>query len=276
MEPGYSSKARGPAAEQVYRWFWEMAAGSKNDCLKPVPFLRFIWLSLSWAVMLAAWPLATAAQQTGGGAPIPPSQAEMAMDHFKSGGTHMDRGNLDQAIDDYTEAIQLKPNFFPAYLNRGTARRKKGEFDLAIGDYTAVIQMKPDLFDAYTLRGLCYEKKGQYRKAIADYTQALEKKPHYLTYIGLAWIFATSKDKKNRNGTRAVELAQKAVQLNRNARTLQILAAAYAEAGKFKEALETQETALDLLKQPGPVPKKDLDPYEHQLQAYKSNKPWRE
>jgi tetratricopeptide (TPR) repeat protein len=198
------------------------------------------------------------------------------MDYFKSGGTQLDQGHLDQAIADYTEAIHLKPDFFPAYLNRGTAQRKKGKLDLAIADYTAAILVKPDLYDAYTLRGICYEQKGRYEKAIADFTKALEKKPHYLTYHGLAWIFATSKNQKYRNGKRALELAQKAVQISRNPHSLNTLAAAYAEAGKFKEAVETQEKALYLLRKPGPVPKKDLAPYERHLQAYKSNKPWRE
>lgn len=244
--------------------------------MKPLAIFRFILLGLSWGVMVAAFPHAAATQQAGGGPPIPPAQEKSARDYFKSGGTHLDKGNLDQAIADYTEAIRLKPDFFVAYLTRGAARRKKGEVDLAIADFTKAIQMKPDLYDAYTLRGICYGKQGQYQEAIADYTKALEKKPHYLTYIGLAWIYATSKNKKYRNGTRAVELAQKAVQINRNADSLHTLAAAYAETGRFKEAIETQETAIDLLKKPGSVPKKDLARYDHQLQAYKGNKPWRE
>jgi tetratricopeptide (TPR) repeat protein len=200
----------------------------------------------------------------------------LALDYFASGGAHLEKGDLDRAIADYTEAIRLKPDFFAAYLNRGTAQRKKGEIDGALADYTQALQLKPDLYDAYTLRGICYSKKGQYQEAIADYTKALNKKPHYLNYLGLAWVFATSKNDQYRNGARALELAEKSVQLHRNAHSLQILAAAYAEAGKFKEAVATQEEALGLLIKPGPVPPKDLAPYERQLQAYQGHKPWRE
>lgn len=244
--------------------------------MKPVSIFKFMLLGLSWAVIVAALPHAAAPRPAGGGAPILLAQAQTAMDYFKSGGTHLSKGDLDQAIADYTEAIQLKPDFLAAYLNRGTAQRKKGEYDLAIADYTQAIQAKSDLYDAYTLRGICYAKKAQYQQAIADYTQALEKKPHYLTYIGLAWIFATSKNDKYRNGPRAVELAQKAVEIRRKANSLDTLAAAYAETGRFKEAVETQEEALDLLKKQGSVSKKDLTRYEQHLQAYKSNRPWRE
>ncbi len=244
--------------------------------MKPTFIFRFVLLGLCCGVMVAAWPNAAATQQAVGDAPIPHTPAKSAMDYFVSGGAHLDKGNLDQAIADYTEAIQLKPDLFVAYLNRGTAQRKKGEVDQAIADYTKAIELKADLYDAYTLRGICYGKKGQSEEAIADFTKALEKKPHYLTYNGLAWIFATSKKDEYRNGTRAVELAQKAVQIHRNANSLNTLAAAYAEAGKFKEAVETQEEALDLLKKPGSAPKEDLARYGRHLQAYKNNKPWRE
>lgn len=243
--------------------------------MKPISIFRFILLGLCWGVMVAALPNAATGQAVGD-APILPAPAKAAMDYFVSGGTHLDKGKLDQAIADYTEAIQLKPDLFVAYLNRGTAQRKKGEVDLAIADYTKAIELKADLFDAYTLRGICYGKKGRYEEAIADFTKALEKKPHYLTYHGLAWIFATSKNDKYRNSARAVELAQKAVQIHRIANSLNTLAAAYAEAGRFKEAVETQEEAIDLLKKQGSAPKEDLARYDHHLQAYKSNKPWRE
>ena len=243
--------------------------------MKPISTFRFILFGLFWGLMVAALPNAATGQAVGE-APIQPAPAKLAMDYFVSGGAHLEKGNLDQAIADYTEAIRLKPDFFAAYLNRGTAQRKKGEVDPAIADYTKAIQLKADLYDAYTLRGICYGKKGLYEEAVADYTKALEKKPHYLTYIGLAWVFATSKNDKYRNGARAVELAEKAVHLHRNANSLDTLAAAYAEAGKFKEAVETQEEALGLLKKPGPVPQKDLAPYNRHLQAYQSNKPWRE
>jgi tetratricopeptide (TPR) repeat protein len=249
--------------------------------MKPNSIFRFILLGLSWGLMVAALPNAPATGQAVDDAPLPPAPvlpapAKSAFAYFNSGGTHLENGHLDQAIADYTEAIKLKPDFFLAYLNRGTARRKKGEIDLAIADYTKAIQLRADLYDAYTLRGICYGKKGLYAEAVADYTKALKKKPHYLTYLGLAWIFATSKNDKYRNGKRALELAEKAVLFHKNANSLETLAAAYAEAGKFKEAVETQGEALDLLKNQGPVRPKDLAPYDRHLQAYKNNKPWRE
>lgn len=243
--------------------------------MKSIPNFKLILLALAWGAMLAAWPHLASSQQESD-APTPPSPGKSAMEYFISGTAHLDKGNLDQAIADYTGAIGQKPDFSAAYLNRGTAERKKGKIDLALADYNKAIELKADFYEAYTLRGICYGKKGKYEEAIADLTKALEKKPHYLTYLGLAWVFATSKTDKYRNGARALELAQKAVLLHKTADSLHTLAAAYAETGKFKEAAATQEEALNLLKTQAPPPKEDLARYGHQLQAYQGNKPWRE
>jgi len=256
------------------RTFQDIIFQQKSYSMKSIPNFRFIVLALAWGALLA-WPGLAASQQEIE-APMPPAPAKSAMDYFISGSAQLDKGNLDQAIADFTGAILLKPDFFAAYMNRGTARRKKGELDLAISDYTEAIKLKDDIYDAYTLRGICYGKKGKYEEAIADLTKALEKKPHYLTYLGLAWVFATSKTDKYRNGTRALELAQKALLLHKNADSLHTLAAAYAETGKFQEAAATQEEALNLLRTQAAPPKEDLTRYGRQLQAYQSNKPWRE
>ena len=52
------------------------------------------------------------------------------------------------------------------------------------------------------------------------------------------------------------------------------LAAAYAEAGSFQEAIKTQERAITKLKQEGET--KDPPEFEEQLSSYKAGKPWRE
>ena len=63
-----------------------------------------------------------------------------------------------------------------------------------------------------------------------------------------AWMLATNPNASIRNGAEAVELAQRAVQLsdNREPAILNTLAAAYAEAGRFSEALETARKAANL------------------------------
>jgi tetratricopeptide (TPR) repeat protein len=72
-----------------------------------------------------------------------------------------------------------------------------------------------------------------------------------------------------------VELAKKAVELNPKANNLDTLAAAYAEVGKFEDAITTQGEAIDLLKKQGKQ-KKMIDRFVERLKSYKAHKPLRE
>jgi protein O-mannosyl-transferase len=69
-----------------------------------------------------------------------------------------------------------------------------------------------------------------------------------VTLNELAWVLATCKDASLRNGAEAVALAEHAVELSRNHRPaiLGTLAAAYAEAGRFDDAVATATRALRL------------------------------
>ena len=57
---------------------------------------------------------------------------------------------------------QDKLTLTKAYYNRGNAYASKGDFDQAIDDYTKAIELKPDLVDAYHNRGIAYDKQGDY------------------------------------------------------------------------------------------------------------------
>lgn len=58
-----------------------------------------------------------------------------------------DKGDLEGALQDYGEAIRLKPDDAAAFYNRGNARRDKGELEAALQDYGEAICLKPDLAD---------------------------------------------------------------------------------------------------------------------------------
>ena len=89
------------------------------------------------------------------------------------GGAYYAKHDYDRAIVDYTIAIDCLSNYINPYTNRGLAYCDKGNFDLAIADYTKVINLKPDA-EAYNNRGTAYRKKGDYDLAIVDYTKAKE------------------------------------------------------------------------------------------------------
>ena len=68
------------------------------------------------------------------------------------GGEAYQKGDFDSVVRMCTEAIRLKPDFAPAYYNRGLAYSRKGDLDKAIADYTEAIRLEPDLAHAYEAR----------------------------------------------------------------------------------------------------------------------------
>ena len=96
------------------------------------------------------------------------------------GGVRFTKGDFDGAIEDFTQALQLEPNAAGGYEGRGTARFLKGDFDGGIADLTQAIQLKPGWAEAYNNRGDAKKRKGDFDGAIADFTKAIELKPDYV------------------------------------------------------------------------------------------------
>ena len=96
------------------------------------------------------------------------------------------KSDLEEAIANYSKAIELDPNYAEAYLSRGIARAANNSLDGAIADFTKIIEMKPPsnlvLPAAFFNRGLARERKGDYDGSIEDYTNALRLNPRAKTY----------------------------------------------------------------------------------------------
>jgi TPR repeat protein len=88
-----------------------------------------------------------------------------------------------------------------------------------------------------------------------------------------AWLLATSPYDTIRNGQQALTLALQAVARQRSPAYLDTLAAAYAETGKFQQAVETQREAIALV--PDDRPDLAAELRDH-LDAFEADKPWRE
>ena len=108
--------------------------------------------------------------------PLTPTIAEA---HSNLGNALQDKGQLDEAIAAYRQAIALKPNYPEAYSNLGNALRDKGQLDEAIAAYRQAIALKPDYPEAHSNLGNALKDKGQLDEAIAAYRQAIALKPNY-------------------------------------------------------------------------------------------------
>ena len=95
-----------------------------------------------------------------------------AVDACKEAIEYEEKGELDQAIAAYTEAIELEPEWAEAYFFRGGAYAKKDDLERAVTDYSHVIRLNPHDVDAYNRRARAYDRLGEPDKAAADYAKA--------------------------------------------------------------------------------------------------------
>jgi tetratricopeptide (TPR) repeat protein len=159
------------------------------------------------------------------------------------------QGNLEEAISQYRIVLELDPAAAEARYNLAATLFQKGDLDEAIAQYRKVLEIKPDNMNAHYNLALALARTGNPVEAAAQYQKALEIQPDYEKALNnLAWLLATTPDAPLRNGTKAVALAEHAVQLSagRNPLFLHTLAAAYAEAGRYADAVTTARRALGL------------------------------
>ncbi len=187
------------------------------------------------------------------------------------------KGQSDEAMVHYEEAIRLQPYYSNAYYNRGNVLFAKGRIDEAIADWEKTLQIEPNDADAHTGLGNALLRKGSLQEAIAHYEKALAlapEDPHSRNNV--AWVLATASDASIRDGTRAVGFAQEAVQLSggREPLFLRTLAAAYAESGRFSEALAVAKQAVLIAKMQGKTGLANL--LEKDIVLYRGRLPLRE
>jgi tetratricopeptide (TPR) repeat protein len=185
------------------------------------------------------------------------------------------KGDYYRAIADFTEAIRLSPRDADAHNLRGVAYHAWGDYDEAIDDFTESIHIDSTKPEYYGNRGNAYCGTGDNDKAVADFTEALRLDPKAPDRLNsLAWLWATCPDARVRNGTKAVECATRACELSswKQATCIATLAAAYAEVGKFDEAVKWQRKALD-------ASDRDAGARENarqRLKLYQEGKPYRQ
>jgi protein O-mannosyl-transferase len=163
-------------------------------------------------------------------------------------------GRLDEAIHHFERLLQLKPDYAEAHNNLGSVLAGQGKINEALQHYERAIQLKPGCADAHYNLGRRLCQKGQLGQALIHYQKALEIEPDNPAILAsLARVLATSPALSVRNGVRAIALARRASELSGGAdpAMTDTLAAAYAEAGRFLEAIATAQKALELAQRGG-------------------------
>jgi len=221
-----------------------------------------------------------------------------------------EQNKMDEAITHFVASLQLYTNNAQAHGNLGKALTQQNKFSEAESHLRTAAALKPQEPEfhrslAYALGGQGktdealaqlrqaadldhsggdrlelanrLHQLGKDREAVAEYRRALATQPFSVEVSNnLAWILATSADDSVRNGTEAVALAEQACQQtqNQDAMTMGTLAAAYAEAGRFAEAVRSAEKAANLAAAAGNSRFATIN--TKLMQLYRAGKPYHE
>jgi tetratricopeptide (TPR) repeat protein len=200
--------------------------------------------------------------------------------HYNLGVALRQKGQTDEAMLQFQEAVAIRPDFAEAQNNLGNSLLQKGRVDEAIAHLRKALEIRPDYAQAHYNLGNALLQKGQVDEAILQFQKALAIQPDSVqprrTLAGIAWRLATSPNPGLRNGTKAMALAQQTDQLARGSDPMMaaILAAAYAEAGQFDQAVAAARRAMELATRQNNAAM--VAAIQAQLKCYEAGSPFRD
>ncbi len=155
----------------------------------------------------------------------------------------------EEALVAYREVIRLEPNHSAACSSIGVLEARRGRLDEGIEWCRKAVELDPSSADAHRNLAVVLQMQGNVQEAIRRLQDALQRSPQSPDLMNrLARIYATSDRSQYRNGPEAVRLAEKAAELTsfKHPFILGTLAAAYAQAGRFEDAVSTARDAIRL------------------------------
>ena len=175
---------------------------------------------------------------------------QSARAHYNLAKLRQVQGKIDEAVRYYQLALEVNPDLAEAHNNLGSLLQQQGELEATINHFLQVVRIRPDDAKVHYRLGVLLGQTGQTVDAIEHFGKAVVLEADWtMPMNGLAWVLATHPDRKLRDSGRAIRLAQRASELteNRDASILDTLAAAYAAANQFDQAVATAEAALGLI-----------------------------
>lgn len=159
------------------------------------------------------------------------------------------QGKYDAAALDFDAALRLKPDFGEALNHRGVVKWRTGKADEATRDYEAAIKLGMGLPEPYRNLGIMAQSQDDDERAVRYYRKALEIDRDFVPANNdLAWLLATTPEESLRDPTEAIKYATRACGLTKmkEANMIDTLSAALAAAGRFDEAIQRIDQAIQL------------------------------
>ena len=197
--------------------------------------------------------------------------------HYYLGVISYAQTKYDDAIKELTTAVNKGLKYPDAYNKMGVALLATGKPKEAIEYLNEALRQEPNGAEVYANLGRAYKQIGKNDLAIKNWTRALELRPNNVNILNsLGWLMATADDASAENAARAVELSERACELSSYKRPefIDTLAAAYAAAGRFDEAVKTAKRAIEAAKAAGQEDK--VGEIQNRIELYQAGERYRQ
>ncbi|MCA9270237.1 MAG: tetratricopeptide repeat protein, partial [Planctomycetales bacterium] len=250
------------------------AGESDGDTAAPSPGRLASWLSSAGKMRAELGEFPRAIEDLTGG--LEKNPADLSA-HQALGDVYWQSRKFAECVDQLNEVVRLAPTDALPKRKRGLAQLALGNADAAIEDFQAYLQADPESATVRVdLADACLRKRDA-AGAVRWYRESLAKQPNVPKSLNnLAWILATHPDADVRSGSEAVALAERLRDLSGGnaALSLGTLAAAYAEQGRFDEAVKTEQASIAILEARGDA--QAVAQSRARLAAYEQGRPFRD
>jgi tetratricopeptide (TPR) repeat protein len=261
-------------------WFWYLAmlapvsgivqAGSQGRAD------RYTYLPQIGLYLIVVWGIADLARHWRFRRPVLAAGAAIVLGGLAVSAWHLAASWRDSESL-WTRALAVAPQNDFAHASLADLLLRQGRMSEAISHAEAALKINANNADAHNNLALAISRRGRLPEAVAHWNQSLKIHPENLNArTNLAWVLATAPDASLRNGSLAVELAEPVARAtgNSNVVSLQILGAAYAESGRFDEAIRASRQAWELAIKQGNAPL--ADSLLRSIASYEANQPLRD
>ena len=165
--------------------------------------------------------------------------------HYLKGQVYALQGNGSAAEGEYRRALEIDPNYLPAYSSLAALFINSNQQDRAIAEYKKILEIRPDNAAVYTLIGMLEDQRQNFDAAADNYRKALERDQNSaIAANNLSWLYAVT---GKGNLDEAQRLAQTVVQRNPNvAGFIDTLGWVFYKKNLYAAAAEQLQKAVDL------------------------------
>ncbi len=154
-----------------------------------------------------------------------------------------------EALKDFTKAIEIDGNYGWALAQRADLYSRSQEQEKALKDIDKAVKAKPNFVEGLRLRAWILSRMGKCKEASEDFQKVAKLSPNDAWSIqDTAWFLLTCPDEKLQDTAKAMELAQKAVQMSGDKDGVfhETLAEAFFKQGDPLKAVDHQKKAIEL------------------------------